>query len=60
MITGDQEAQLSFTAPPRNSRARADLEQPYLVVDIGGGSTEFVLGDERCAPPAPWTSAACG
>lgn len=45
VISGDEEAQLSF------SGATADLvndahapESPYLVVDIGGGSTEFVLG----------------
>ncbi len=45
IISGDEEAELSFLG------ATADLvnEQeppaaPYLVVDIGGGSTEFVLG----------------
>lgn len=45
VISGDEEARLSFLG------ATADLvndqnppESPYLVVDIGGGSTEFVLG----------------
>jgi exopolyphosphatase/guanosine-5'-triphosphate,3'-diphosphate pyrophosphatase len=40
VITGDEEARLSFTG------ALAGLagEPPYLVVDIGGGSTEFVTG----------------
>jgi exopolyphosphatase/guanosine-5'-triphosphate,3'-diphosphate pyrophosphatase len=40
VVTGDQEARLSFNG------ATADLEDegPHLVVDIGGGSTEFVLG----------------
>lgn len=41
VITGDEEARLSFTG------AVADLdaaEGPFLVSDIGGGSTELVLG----------------
>jgi exopolyphosphatase / guanosine-5'-triphosphate,3'-diphosphate pyrophosphatase len=40
VITGDEEARLSFTG------ALAGLagEPPYLIVDIGGGSTEFVTG----------------
>ena len=44
VVTGAEEAALSFTG------ATAELgsdrfEPPYLVVDIGGGSTEFVLGE---------------
>ncbi|HEX6077132.1 MAG TPA: Ppx/GppA phosphatase family protein [Micromonosporaceae bacterium] len=42
VITGAQEAHLSFTGAVRGLPDRA--EPPYLVVDIGGGSTEFVLG----------------
>ncbi|MFD0774425.1 exopolyphosphatase [Streptomonospora algeriensis] len=45
VITGDEEAELSFVG------ATAELEDddtgfdpPFLIVDIGGGSTEFVLG----------------
>jgi len=45
IISGDEEASLSFVG------ATADLKNfdpapiaPYLVIDIGGGSTEFVLG----------------
>lgn len=40
LLTGDEEARLSFLG------ATVDLAEPapYLVVDIGGGSTEFVLG----------------
>lgn len=45
VISGDEEARLSFLG------ATADLVNdsnppaaPYLVIDIGGGSTEFVLG----------------
>jgi exopolyphosphatase/guanosine-5'-triphosphate,3'-diphosphate pyrophosphatase len=47
VITGDQEAALSFTGATRELTGRADLHRPFLVVDIGGGSTEFVVGDDR-------------
>ncbi|MET9495052.1 Ppx/GppA phosphatase family protein [Streptomyces sp. NPDC006552] len=46
VISGDQEAAFSFTGATKELEGRADLERPYLVVDIGGGSTEFVVGDE--------------
>jgi exopolyphosphatase/guanosine-5'-triphosphate,3'-diphosphate pyrophosphatase len=47
VITGEEEAQLSFTGATRELRSAAlRLDRPYLVVDIGGGSTEFVLGDD--------------
>jgi exopolyphosphatase / guanosine-5'-triphosphate,3'-diphosphate pyrophosphatase len=46
VITGTEEAALSFDGATRELRGHtAGLEPPYLVVDIGGGSTEFVLGD---------------
>ncbi|WP_043264651.1 Ppx/GppA phosphatase family protein [Streptomyces sp. CT34] len=45
VITGDQEAEFSFTGATRELTGRPDIAPPYLVVDIGGGSTEFVLGD---------------
>ncbi|MEV0442273.1 Ppx/GppA phosphatase family protein [Streptomyces spectabilis] len=45
VISGDQEAEFSFTGATKELTGRADLETPYLVVDIGGGSTEFVVGD---------------
>ncbi|MFF4587698.1 exopolyphosphatase [Streptomyces sp. NPDC001388] len=47
VITGDQEAEFSFTGATKELKGRADLTRPYLVVDIGGGSTEFVVGDEH-------------
>ncbi|MGX2995150.1 Ppx/GppA phosphatase family protein [Streptomyces sp. JNUCC 64] len=47
VITGDQEAEFSFTGATRGLTGRADLDRPYLVVDIGGGSTEFVVGDDH-------------
>jgi exopolyphosphatase / guanosine-5'-triphosphate,3'-diphosphate pyrophosphatase len=44
VISGDEEARLSFTGAVRG--LPADLPGPYLVVDIGGGSTEFVRGTD--------------
>ncbi|MGW7490180.1 Ppx/GppA phosphatase family protein [Streptomyces sp. NPDC054786] len=46
VITGDQEAEFSFNGATKELTGRADLERPFLVVDIGGGSTEFVLGSD--------------
>jgi exopolyphosphatase/guanosine-5'-triphosphate,3'-diphosphate pyrophosphatase len=42
VVTGEEEARLSFTGAVRG--LPGDARPPYLVVDIGGGSTEFVLG----------------
>ncbi len=42
VVTGDEEARLSFTGAVRG--LPADALEPYLVIDIGGGSTEFVVG----------------
>ncbi|MGW2031233.1 Ppx/GppA phosphatase family protein [Streptomyces sp. NPDC001811] len=47
VITGDQEAEFSFTGATKELTGRGDLTRPYLVVDIGGGSTEFVVGDDH-------------
>jgi exopolyphosphatase/guanosine-5'-triphosphate,3'-diphosphate pyrophosphatase len=47
VISGEQEAAFSFTGATRELAGRADLAKPYLVVDIGGGSTEFVVGDDQ-------------
>ncbi|HVW45341.1 MAG TPA: Ppx/GppA phosphatase family protein [Amycolatopsis sp.] len=42
VITGDEEARLSFTG----AVGEQDPDDgPFLVVDVGGGSTELVLGD---------------
>jgi exopolyphosphatase / guanosine-5'-triphosphate,3'-diphosphate pyrophosphatase len=40
VVSGDEEARLSFTGAVRGLA----FPGPYLVVDIGGGSTEFVVG----------------
>jgi exopolyphosphatase/guanosine-5'-triphosphate,3'-diphosphate pyrophosphatase len=42
VITGDEEARLSFAGAVQGLTA----EPPFLVVDIGGGSTEFVVGTD--------------
>ncbi|MGY4902463.1 Ppx/GppA phosphatase family protein [Streptomyces sp. 900116325] len=47
VISGDQEAEFSFEGATRELAGRDHLAKPYLVVDIGGGSTEFVVGDDR-------------
>ncbi|MGE5286403.1 MAG: exopolyphosphatase [Micromonosporaceae bacterium] len=44
VISGEEEAALSF-AGATAELARTGPAGPYLVVDIGGGSTEFVLGE---------------
>ncbi|HET6816315.1 MAG TPA: Ppx/GppA phosphatase family protein [Mycobacteriales bacterium] len=46
VVSGDEEAALSFDGATRELRATGGaFGAPYLVCDIGGGSTEFVLGD---------------
>jgi len=50
VLTGDEEAVLSFTGATAELAAGPD-PGPFLVADIGGGSTEFVLG-EAGRPPA--------
>jgi len=46
IISGDEEAELSFEGAVRGL-APGLVTSPALVVDIGGGSTEFVLGSTR-------------
>jgi exopolyphosphatase/guanosine-5'-triphosphate,3'-diphosphate pyrophosphatase len=44
VLTGSEEAMLSFTGATAELAARDGFRGPVLVADIGGGSTEFVLG----------------
>ncbi|MFV2019858.1 exopolyphosphatase [Micromonospora sp. LOL_023] len=47
VVTGDEEARLTFTGAVGGLADVAPA--PYLVVDIGGGSTEFVVGVDTVA-----------
>ena len=52
VITGDEEAWLSFMGATRelaSTPLAGECLPPYLVTDIGGGSTEFVLGGPDAA-----------
>jgi exopolyphosphatase/guanosine-5'-triphosphate,3'-diphosphate pyrophosphatase len=56
LLSGDEEAELSFLGataglPPENG--------PYLVVDIGGGSTEFAVGAATTAAATHSTQMGC-
>ncbi len=42
VVTGEREAALSFVGATRGLEA----DPPFLVIDIGGGSTEFVIGED--------------
>jgi exopolyphosphatase / guanosine-5'-triphosphate,3'-diphosphate pyrophosphatase len=43
VLTGEQEGGLSFLGATRG----LDADPPFVVLDIGGGSTEFVYGTDR-------------
>jgi exopolyphosphatase/guanosine-5'-triphosphate,3'-diphosphate pyrophosphatase len=59
VATGDEEAALSFAGATAELRGRPEFAEPYLVVDIGGGSTEFVLGDSSGATAARSVDVGC-
>jgi len=45
VISGQEEAALSFDGATRDLASRGE-RRPFLVVDLGGGSTEIVLGED--------------
>jgi len=49
VVSGDEEALLSFDGAVRNLEREPD--EPVLVIDIGGGSTELVLGRRASSAP---------
>jgi exopolyphosphatase / guanosine-5'-triphosphate,3'-diphosphate pyrophosphatase len=57
VLSGDEEAQLSFVGATAELTGLA--RGPYLVVDIGGGSTEFVLGERGGAVSAVSVDVGC-
>jgi exopolyphosphatase/guanosine-5'-triphosphate,3'-diphosphate pyrophosphatase len=59
VATGDEEAALSFAGATGDLRGREEFPEPYLIVDIGGGSTEFILGDSRGAHAARSVDIGC-
>src|ERR1700728_5110734 len=46
VLAGEEEAQLTFLGA---MHARASSSEPTVVVDIGGGSTEFIVGHDSVA-----------
>lgn len=44
LLTGEEEGRLAFAGAIAEL---GDLKGPFLVLDIGGGSTEFVIGDRK-------------
>jgi exopolyphosphatase/guanosine-5'-triphosphate,3'-diphosphate pyrophosphatase len=46
VLSGDEEAELTFLGA---MSGRAPADEPTVVIDIGGGSTEFIIGIRRSA-----------
>jgi exopolyphosphatase/guanosine-5'-triphosphate,3'-diphosphate pyrophosphatase len=70
VLSGDEEALLSFTGATAELTAAGQgaagqgaaggpAPPPYLVADIGGGSTEFVLGDQHAVSAAVSVDIGC-
>ena len=49
LLSGDEEAQLTFLGAMSGRESALASQWPALVVDIGGGSTEFVVGEDHMA-----------
>ncbi|KRB74945.1 exopolyphosphatase [Nocardioides sp. Root190] len=52
VLSGEEEARLAFDGAVRGVSAVRPLAGPVLVIDIGGGSTELILGDPATGPTA--------
>jgi exopolyphosphatase/guanosine-5'-triphosphate,3'-diphosphate pyrophosphatase len=52
VLSGEEEARLAFDGAIRGT---APLPEPILVIDIGGGSTELILGDRATGPRASYS-----
>jgi exopolyphosphatase/guanosine-5'-triphosphate,3'-diphosphate pyrophosphatase len=48
VLSGDEEAQLTFLGA-MSGRPREEVSEPAVVIDIGGGSTEFTIGHDHRA-----------
>jgi exopolyphosphatase/guanosine-5'-triphosphate,3'-diphosphate pyrophosphatase len=59
VVSGEEEAALSFAGATRELVGK-DYAEPFLVVDIGGGSTELVLGDTGSSTPTAAVSVDVG
>jgi hypothetical protein len=57
VLSGEDEARLSFTGA--TAELAGEAAGPYLVADIGGGSTEFVLGDPGMVTAAASVNIGC-
>jgi exopolyphosphatase/guanosine-5'-triphosphate,3'-diphosphate pyrophosphatase len=57
VLSGEEEARLSFTGA--TAELAGDAAGPYLVTDIGGGSTEFVIGDPAAVTAAVSVNIGC-
>ena len=52
VLSGDEEARLAFDGALRGTDP---LPDPVLVVDVGGGSTELILGSRATGPQAAYS-----
>jgi len=57
VLSGEDEARLSFIGA--TAELAGTMTGPYLVTDIGGGSTEFVLGDPGAMTAAVSVNIGC-
>ncbi len=57
VLSGEDEARLSFTGA--TAELAGEAAAPYLVTDIGGGSTEFVLGEPGVVTAAVSVNIGC-